>query len=65
MNNMNTVEIKTELAQMASELRILGFNEDAIKRVISSITNEVALDAMWDMVARYKNAQDLYGDAQE
>lgn len=63
--NKNRIEIKTELAMLNAEMRLLGFSEEAINKINDRIINERALDAVWEMVNKYKNAQDLYGDSQE
>lgn len=65
MSFVKRIEIKTELAMQASEMRLLGFSDSAIERIQSQIINERSLDSVWDMIHKYQNAQDLYGDAQE
>lgn len=63
--NKNRIEIKTELAMLNAEMRLLGFSEEAINKINDRIINERALDAVWEMIRKYQDANDLYGEAQE
>lgn len=61
--NKNNLEIKTELAMLSSEMRLLGFSEDGIKKIMDKIINDKALSEVWEMVEKYQIAErDMYGD---
>jgi hypothetical protein len=57
MSNLDDVEVITTRAQMASELRLLGFSEYAIQGIL-----EMSLFDIDITIKKYKDALDLMGD---
>lgn len=56
---------KMSIASLATDMRFMGFNEETIKRFIDKIDDVEDYHTLQDMLIRYKEQADLYGDSQE
>ena len=54
-------ERKTELCSIATDMRLLGFSEQAIKKWLK----EMSLKDLRQMLDKYSMQADLYGDSAE
>lgn len=59
--NQQDVRDAVKNAHYASELRILQFSEEYIKKFLGYMRDE----DLEEMIAKYKSMNDLYGDASE
>lgn len=60
MSYENHIEELTDKAHMASELRLLGFSEYAIKGILEMTPYQIN-----ETIRKYKDAVDLMGDSTE
>lgn len=52
-------------ASLATDMRLLGFNEETIKRFIDKVDDIEDYHTLQDMLSRYKEQADLYGESEE
>lgn len=65
MIRIDSTERITEIALVSTELRLLGFSEHGIKTTLAYFDMPKGMENIYNMIAKYKQASDLYGDAQE
>lgn len=64
-HRFDELEMITEKALIASELRLLGFSENGIQMMQHYFDVPKGIECLHQMIEKYKQANDLYGDSQE